>query len=227
MKKILIVEDDLNLGTTLAGVLESQSYKVQYLSSGKTVLNELNIFEPDLIILDVMLNEELDGFDISKQIRSISKTPVLFTTSRDGNDDFINGFSMDNTDYVRKPYKVMEVLKRIEKLLEMQTKKESFTIGHFSFFPCEQSLKYDCGNISLNNYESAVLSLLCKNMGNFISKKTIIQVVWNQEDPKLKDASLNNILTILRKHLKKDNSVMLETRVGLGVRIVLQTAAND
>jgi len=222
MKKILIVEDDLNLGTTLAGVLESQSYKVHYLSSGKTVMNELKTFEPDIIILDIMLNEEQDGFDISKQIRSISKTPVLFTTSRDGNDDFINGFSMDNTDYVRKPYKVMEVLKRIEKLLEIQTKKESFTIGHFSFFPCEQSLKYDCGNINLNNYESAVLSLLCKNTGNFISKKTITEVVWNETDPKLKEGSLNNILTNLRKHLKKDNSVLLETRMGLGISLILK-----
>lgn len=222
MKKILIVEDDLNLGTTLAGVLESQSYKVRYLASGKTVLNELQTFEPDVIILDVMLNEELDGFDISKQIRAICKTPVLFTTSRDGNDDFINGFSLENTDYVRKPYKVMEVLKRIEKLLEIQTKIESFTIGHFSFFPYEQSLKYDCGNISLNNYESAVLSLLCKNIGNFISRKTIIKVVWNQEEPKLKEASLNNILTNLRKYLQKDNSIILETRIGLGVRLILK-----
>jgi len=222
MKKILIVEDDLNLGTTLAGVLESQSYIVRYLSSGKTVLNELQTFEPDIIILDVILNEELDGFDISKQIRSVYKTPILFATSRDGNDDFINGFSLDNTDYVRKPYKVMEVMKRIEKLLEIQTKKESFSIGHFNFFPDEQSLKYDYGNISLNNYESAVLSLLCKNIGNFISRKTIIQVVWNLEDPKLKDASLNNIVTNLRKHLKKDNNVLLETRMGLGVRLVLK-----
>ena len=141
MKKILIVEDDLNLGTTLTGVLESQSYKVHYLSSGKTVLNDLQKFEPDLIILDVMLDEELDGFDISKQIRSISKTPVLFTTSRDGNDDFITGFSIDNSDYVRKPYKVMEVLKRIEKMLDIQTKKRIIHYWSFQLFPLRTIIK--------------------------------------------------------------------------------------
>lgn len=220
MKKILLIEDDVNLGTTLNGALESQQYEVHYLTGSSRVEEEMRLFQPDIVLLDVMLNEQLDGFDIARQIRKTSQVPILFTTSRDGNVDFATGFSLGNTDYVRKPYKLMEVLLRIERILAAQTNKEAFRIGHFGFFPCEQSLRYDCGNIHLNSMETAVLTLLCKNEAVFVSKKTIIEMVWNETDPKLKEGSLNNVLSNLRKYLQKDSRILLESKVGLGVRLI-------
>jgi DNA-binding response OmpR family regulator len=223
MYKILLVEDDVNLGVPLSGVLEMQGYQVLYLTNGDGVMNELQEFKPHVVILDVLLNGILDGFEIGRVIRADNDIPILFTTSLDGNDDLKAGFSIGNTDYVRKPYRLMEVLLRINNLLsnhENLTKsKDIFQLGLFSFFPIEQSLRYDYEEIHLNNYESAVLALLCNNMDEFVPKSKIIETVWHEKQSKLKEGSLNNILTIIRKYLNKEDSIILETKIKLGVKL--------
>jgi DNA-binding response OmpR family regulator len=225
MKRILIVEDDVNLGLPLTGALEMQNYKVSYLTNGAGAVDEFKRFKPDLAILDVILNGALDGFDIAKLIRIESNIPILFTTSRDGNEDFKTGFSIDNTDYVRKPYRLMEVTLRIENLITKQVKEtkktDLFQIGNFSFFPDEQSLQYNLEKIHLNNYESEVMALLCKNMNVFVPRKKIIESIWNVKETSLKEGSLNNILTKLRKYLDPDAHVILESKIKLGVKLTI------
>lgn len=225
MKRVLIVEDDVNLGTTLAGALETLDYKVLYLTCGDGVMDEYRCFNPELVILDVMLNSNLDGFEIAKLIRLENNVPILFTTSRDGNEDLKTGLSIENSDYVRKPYKLMEVTLRMKNLLslnkEIAKKNEAICIGHFSFFPEEHSLRYECEKINLNNYESAVLALLCKNTDKYLSREDIIKSVWNENNSKLKDGSLNNTITRLRKYLNQDKKVILESRINLGVRLII------
>ena len=227
MKKILIVEDDVNLGTTLTGALEMQDFEVEYLTNGVSAIEELHQFQPDIVILDVMLNGKLDGFEIGKLIRETSDIPILFTTSRDGNDDLKTGLSMTNTDYIRKPYRLMEVTLRIENLLsqyEKATQKiESILIGHFSFFPEERALKFEYDRIHLNNYETAVLALLCKNQNTYVSRELIIKTVWNEENIKLKFGSLNNTLTRLRKYLSQDSRIELDSRINLGVKLSINS----
>ena len=195
MKRILIVEDDVNLGTTLAGALETLDYEVLYLIHGEGIMDEFRKFKPDLVILDVMLNGALDGFDIARLIRLESNTPILFTTSRDENIDFKTGLSIGNSDYVRKPYKLMEVEMRLANLLDLNektTKKvEPISIGHFRFLLEEQSLVYEYAKIHLNKYESAVLALLCKNTDKYLSREDIIKSVWNENNSKLKELATN------------------------------------
>jgi two-component system OmpR family response regulator len=224
MKKILIIEDDLNLGVPLSGALEMSDYEVLHLSTGDKALENMRVFKPDIIILDIMLNGKLDGFEIGKLIRKEKDTPILFTTSLNGNDDLKQGFSLINTDYVRKPYKFMEVMLRLDNLLNTynKTKKaeEEFHIGHFSFLPEERSLKYECEKIQLTNHETGVLMFLCKNLNVFVDKKSIIKEVWNDNNVKQKEASLNNILSNLRKYLQTDNSIEMESIKGFGVRLV-------
>lgn len=224
MKRILIVEDDVNLGTPLASILEMQNYTVHYLASGEKVMEELQVFQPDIVLLDVMLNGEQDGFEIGKQIRAAGNLPIIFTTSRDSNEDFKTGFGIENTDYVRKPYKLMEVMLRIDNLLLKQqtitAKPAAFQIGHFSFMPAQQSLEFEYGDIHLNNYETAVLTLLCENTGAFVSRQQVIETVWNEKETKLKEGSLNNILSNLRKYLQKDNNIQLESKTGPGIRLI-------
>ena len=222
MKKILIVEDDVNLGTPLAGALEMQNYQVEYLTNDEQVMERFQKFQPDIVILDIMLNGILDGFEIAKLIRNKNNTPILFTTSRDGNEDFKTGLSIENTDYVRKPYKLMEVMMRLDNLLSLNVKThEPIHIGHFSFLPDEQSLKFEFEKIHLNYYESEVLALLCRNKNNFVSRNKIIEIVWNEKDANLKEQSLNNTLSKLRKYLSPDANVTLESKLKLGVRLTV------
>jgi len=222
MTKILLIEDDINLGTTLMGALEMMDYKVRHLFNGEDIMTELADFQPQLILLDVNLNTALDGFDIGKLIRKKYQTPIIFTTSRDESEDLKTGFSISNTDYVRKPYRVMEIELRIKKLLSKQTsseKENTFQFGDFTFYPAEHSIKYEGNKFHLNNYETAVLELLCQYKDTFVSKQKIIELVWNCDQPKLKAGALDNVLSNLRKYLKPGTSIELECRIGLGVKL--------
>ena len=219
MYKVLLIEDDLNLGTTLRGALEERRFSVKYLSGGAHVMKELAEFEPDIVLLDVNLNEELDGFAISRKIREVSSVPLLFTTSRDENTDFDQAFSIPNTDYVRKPYRLAEVLKRIEKLVVNESNSEKFEIGTCMFYPAQHKLVIRKEEIYLNNYASEVLSVLCKNKDNFVKRPVIIETVWKTKDVRTKEGSLNNIMSQLRKYFEDEKGVVIESRIKLGVRL--------
>jgi DNA-binding response OmpR family regulator len=222
MKKILLIEDDINLGTTLMGALEMMDYKVRHIFNGDNIINELADFQPELVLLDVNLNTKLDGFDIGKLIRKKHQTPIIFTTSREESEDLKTGLSIANTDYVRKPYRIMEIEMRIKNLLSKQTsyeKEGTFQFGDFSFYPDEQSIKYKSTKFHLNNYETEVLNLLCQNKNTFVCKQRIIQLIWNCDQPKLKTGALDNVLSSLRKYLKPAKSIELDCRVGLGVKL--------
>jgi two-component system, OmpR family, response regulator TrcR len=227
MKKVLIIEDDVNLGLPLMGVLEMHGFEVMHLIDGDNIMHDFLLFKPDLVILDVMLNAKLDGFEVGNLIRTNYITPILFTTSREGNEDFEKGFGISNTDYVRKPYRLAEVLVRLNGLLSRQevvikVEENCFHIGIFIFFPNEQALKNENEQIHLNKTESTVLSVLCENINSFVSRNEIVTLVWKKNDPISKEGSLNNILTNLRKYLKNDNRIVLDTRVGLGVRLSIK-----
>jgi len=226
MYRILLIEDDVNLGMPLTGALEMQGYKVQHLTNGDKAIETFLQFKPDIVILDIILNGVLDGFEIGKRIRKEHTTPILFTTSLDGNEDLQSSFSIGNSDYTRKPYKLMEVMLRIENLLSdhriNRYHHNTFQLGTLCFTPEEQSLKYESGKIHLNNYESAVLALLCSNMEAYVQKSRIIELVWHEKDPKLKEGSLNNVLSNLRKQLNKEDGTYLDTKINLGVRLSIK-----
>ncbi len=224
MKKILVVEDDLNLGTALVGFLEMQKYEVHYVSDGDEAIAQFQEFEPDLVTLDVMLNASVDGFEIAKRIRRFSNVPIIFTTSRDGNEDYETGFGIENSDYVRKPYRLVELMLRINKMVEAEmtssvTVDNQFRIGRFKFFPDEQSLKFDKGDIHLNHLDSVVLALLCRNKGNFMSREEIIKIVWQVNEPALKEAALYNSISRLKKYLYNDEQIKIENKIRLGIRL--------
>ena len=226
MKKALILEDDINLGTTLAGALEMQDYNVLYLTCIENALNEIRLFSPDIIILDVMLNGSIDGFELARQIRIEKDTPILFTTSKDGSNDLLEGFSIPNTDYIRKPYKHVEVTMRMDNLLAIHSNKKrnssAIQIGSFCFNPNEQSLKFESDEIHLSTSEASLLSLLHANIGLFVKRDVIAKAIWNEDDSKLRGSTLNNIISNLRKYLRKDDKIILESRLGLGLKLILE-----
>lgn len=222
MKKILVVEDDVNLGTALVGFLEMQGFDVCYVSDGDKAVNEFQQFSPDLVTLDVMLNCSVDGFGIARQIRKFSNTPIVFTTSRDSNEDYETGFGIEYSDYVRKPYRLMELILRINKLMGTEVSPvndNQFRIGRFKFYPDEQSLRFDKGDIHLNHLDTVVLALLCRNKGQFMSREEIIKIVWQVENPALKEAALYNSISRLKKYLYNDEHVKIENKIRLGIRL--------
>jgi DNA-binding response OmpR family regulator len=225
MKRVLIIEDDLDLVTILAGVLEMHGYEVMYLTRVENALSKLNSFSPDIILLDVMLGCDIDGFELARQIRLEKNNPIIFTTARDGADDLLVGLGIPNTDYIRKPYRLVEVTMRIKNLLAIQDKSagDVFQIGSFRFIPNEQSLKFGSEKIHLSTSETLLMNLLCENIGKFVKRKVISKTIWGENDPKHKESTLNNIISNLRKYLRKDEKIMLESRLGLGIRLIIET----
>ena len=114
-----------------------------------------------------------------------------------------------------------EVLLRIQKFgyKEPQTKKETISISQYNFCPSEQLLQFNCEKIHLNNYETAVLTLLCKHRNAYITREELIKQVWGETQTGLKSASLNNILSRLKKYLAKDKQVQIVSVIKLGVRL--------
>lgn len=121
MIKVLIVEDDINLGRTLAGILEVKKMVVHYSDGYDDVLHAFKQFDPDIILMDVMLPGDEDGFKIAGKIRkSKNPVPIIFITSLDGVSEMKKAFSFENTDYISKPFCVQKVLLRMNKLLYKQ-----------------------------------------------------------------------------------------------------------
>jgi DNA-binding response OmpR family regulator len=224
MEKILIVEDDMNLATAVAGTLEMSGYQVKHLLDGNNILEVISEFVPDVILMDVMLNDDQNGFELTKQVRSNSNIPIIFTTSRQESRDIETGFSFPNTDYIRKPYRVAEVLIRVKNILQRGKQQEEIYplyIGEYRFYPNQRSLKFEKRSTKLTIIDSAVLHLLHTNINKFISREEIVRKIWGVENVRLKDGSLNNTTSRLRKYLKNDTNVHIESRNALGIRLLL------
>ena len=223
MYKVLILEDDENLATVVTDFLETQGFLVKRLTGGKRIMKEIADFQPDVILLDVLLNDSMTGFEIAEEIRLHYSIPIIFTTGIEPSIGISKAFDISYTDYVRKPYGTTEIVKRIERILTPPKTDHSFVIGEFTFSINERMLKSATRTINLNNLESAVLVLLCENQCHFISRDDIIRKVWHVNDPKIKDRSLNNILYYLRKHLQEDTLIEIECKNKLGIKLSVKS----
>lgn len=227
MKKVLIVEDDVNLGRTLAGTLEFNKLQVYYSDGNDDVLETFYQVNPDIILMDVLLPRDQNGFKIAEKIRKgKNQVPILFITSLDGTVALKKAFSFDNADYINKPFRIQEVLLRMNSLLSKQYRfnltENFYRIGDTLFFPEEQLLKRGFKRIHLNKYQSMVLVVLCNNQDNFLSRNEIIQEVWGVDNCKIKENSLNNVLSALRKYFASDPKVEISSIMKLGVKLYVE-----
>lgn len=227
MKKVLIVEDDVNLGSTLAGILEIKKLNVHYSNGYDDVLFVFNQFNPDIILMDVLLPGDQNGFKIAEKIRkNKNQVPIIFITSLEGAVAMKKAFSFTNADYINKPFRVQEVLLRMDKLLSKQYRfnltENFYRIGDTLFFPEEQLLRRANNKIHLNKYQTMVLIVLCNNQGNYLSRNDIIQEVWGVDNCKIKENSLNNVLSALRKNFADDLKVEINSVMKLGVKLYVE-----
>lgn len=219
-----MVEDDVYLGTTVASMLEMNKLNVLYLEEGTHVIDAFSQFDPDVVLMDVMLPGDRTGFEIVEEIRQIDNlVPVLFITSLNCRETLNRAFSFSNADYLNKPFKIQEVLLRINNLLIKQyqynLKEHCFKLGDVSYYPDEQLLTYQSETVRINKCQASVLEVLCNHMNSFVSRELIVQEVWQTDDCKLKENSLNNVLSVLRKLLSSDSRIEITSVIRLGVRL--------
>ena len=219
-----MVEDDVCLGTTVASMLEMNKLTVHYLEGSTHVIDVFSQFNPDVVLMDVMLPGDRTGFEIVEEIRQIdSLVPVLFITSLNCKETLNRAFSYSNADYLNKPFKIQEVLLRINNLLIKQYKynliEHCFKLGDICYYTDEQLLTYQSETVRINKCQASVLEVLCNHMSSFVSRELIVQEVWQTDDCKLKENSLNNVLCALRKLLSGDPRIEITSVIRLGVRL--------
>jgi len=224
-KKILLAEDDYNLGNLLKNYLSAKNYETNLFFDGHSALDALSSGSFDLCILDIMM-PEMDGLVLASKIRSVNPAmPIIFLTAKNQKEDIIEGFKTGADDYITKPFSMEELLYRIEAILRRTTgpsvrkKEESYVIGNYTFDTKKQLLTYRDQTIRLTTKESELLELLCRHGNNIMERNFALKTIWI-DDNYFNARSMDVYITRLRKYLRKDPSVKILNVHGRGYKLL-------
>lgn len=226
--RILLVEDDPNLGFVLQDNLNLRGYDICLCADGDAGLQSFHKENFDLCILDVMLPKQ-DGFTLGKTIRQANpQIPILFLTAKAMTEDKLEGFKLGGDDYITKPFNMEELVMRIEVFLKRTNKVEAkpepvFALGEFSFDHVNLSLKHKSGgHKTLTIKESEVLKLLFLNRDRVLRREEILTRVWGEDDYFM-GRSMDVFISKLRKYLKDDPTIEIVNYHGVGFKLELQS----
>jgi DNA-binding response OmpR family regulator len=219
--RILLVEDDPNLGFVIKDNLQYKGYEVTLRQDGESGDMAFDNDTFDLCILDIMMPKK-DGFSLAKSIREKNKhVPILFVTAKTMLEDKVEGFRAGGDDYITKPFSMEELCLRIEVFLKRtaQAPKESVVpLGNFLFDRQNLKLNHPAGSKTLTQKESDVLSLLCQHRDRVLKREEILKEVWGDDDYFL-GRSMDVFISKLRKYLRNDPAVQIVNYHGVGFRL--------
>jgi DNA-binding response OmpR family regulator len=220
--KILVAEDDLQLGFIIKDNLEEAGFEVIYCPDGETAWEQFQKRMPDVCILDVNLPAR-DGFSLAKKIRQKSDVvPILFLTAKSMEEDKLKGFALGGDDYITKPFSMKELMSRIQVFLRrtqmlLQPPSDEYTLGRIRFLPKELLLLKGEEKIALTQKETALLKFFCSHPNKILKREELLTHVWGKNDFFL-GRSMDVFITKLRKYLKDEPAVFLETVHQAGYR---------
>lgn len=184
MSKIVLVEDEQSIAEAVILNLELEGYTVSHFNNGQTAIDNLKeLAEANLVILDVML-PEVNGIEICKQLRKISKVPVLFLSAKGTSTDKIEGLKSGGTDYLSKPFDLEEMLLRVQILIGRNALKfDNLTIGNLTVDFKTYGITSAEGNriAELSKREIALLQLFSEKEGEVVSRDEILDRVWGTD----------------------------------------------
>nr|WP_245923278.1 response regulator transcription factor [Actinoplanes atraurantiacus] len=224
--RVLVVDDEPNISALLSATLRLVEFEVRVADSGHKALVAMEEFEPDLVVLDVML-PDLDGFDVARRLRSTgSRVPVLFLTARDAVEDRISGLSAGADDYVTKPFSLEEVVLRIRAILRRsQPDLEAPETGVLRYADLEMNedaheVRRAGRLIDLSPTEFNLLKYLLINAGRVVSKAQILDRVWKYDfggDGRI----VESYVYYLRRKIDKTDPPLIHTVRGVGYALRL------
>jgi DNA-binding response OmpR family regulator len=222
--KILLVEDDPNLGFVVKDNLSTKGYDVTLCSDGEAGEKEFSTQSFQLCILDVMLPKK-DGFSLARSIRTKNnQVPILFLTAKTMTDDKLEGFGTGADDYITKPFSLEELFCRVEVFLKRRRQpKETSTlgtlsIGKYNFDSSNFKLKNHASEKTLTSREAEILKQLYLHRDRVIKREEILMAVWGDDDYFL-GRSLDVFISKLRKYLKADPTVQIINYHGVGFKL--------
>jgi len=232
MKKILLVEDDPNLGLLLQDYLQLKAkFEVRLCTDGEQGLKAFVNESFDLCILDVMMPKK-DGFTLGKEIRKINQDiPIIFATAKTMIEDKTEAFGLGGDDYITKPFRIEELLLRINALLKRTAKEKStsqnetaeFHIGNYQFDYHAQTISINQQQQKLSTKEAELLRLLCLKQNEVLTREEALLAIWH-DDNYFNGRSMDVFLSKLRKYLKGDPNVEIINVHGRGYKLFIQTS---
>lgn len=226
--KILLCEDDENLGMLLREYLQTKGYDADLQPDGEAGYKAFTKNKYDLCVFDVMMPKK-DGFALAADIRNInSEVPIIFLTAKSMKEDILQGFKLGADDYLSKPFSMEELLSRIESILRRVKGKKVkdvviFNIGGFVFDAQKQALSFDGETKKLTTKESELLRLLASNANSILERNYALKSIW-EDDNYFNARSMDVYITKLRKLLKDDPNVAIINIHGKGYKLITPQA---
>lgn len=221
--KILLAEDDTNLGMLLSNYLKAKDFDVTLCVDGDIAMKRFKEALFDFIILDVMMPVK-DGFTVAKEIRQVdTEIPILFLTAKSMKEDKLAGFDVGADDYMTKPFAMEELLARITAILKRsykEGKKETeFSVGDISYDYLAQTVKIGGDSKKLTTKENELFYLLVKHNGEVLDRNEALNHVWG-DDNYFNGRSMDVYITKLRKYLGASKKVEIINVHGKGFRLL-------
>lgn len=219
MYRIFIVEDDLTIARTLAYHLEKWDYEAKYAADFKNIIKEFLEFDPQLVILDIML-PLFNGFHWCQEIRKISKVPIIFLSSANDNMNIVMAMNMGGDEFIEKPFDLNVVTAKVQAVLR---RAYSFQ-GAVEVIECKgMVLKLDAATVNfkgtekeLTKNEFRILKLLMEKAGQIVSRDEIIERLW-ESDEFIDDNTLTvNVARLRRKLYSMGIADVIKTKKGIG-----------
>ena len=224
MKKILLVDDEVDILEFLKYNLEQEDFEVLVSSDGKDALKKLSQ-NPDLIVLDIMM-PEMDGFELYQKIKSDKSSqdiPIIFLTAKSGETDEIKGLDLGASDYIQKPISPKKLIARIKSNLRktVPTDKKNVEVEILKIGPLEIdvekfSVRIDSKNKFFPRKEFQLLYFLASNPGKVMKRETLLKEIWGN-DVYVIDRTIDVHIRKVREKLDK-HSEIIETIKGVGYR---------
>ncbi len=224
--KLLLAEDDENLGLLLKEYLIAKNFDAELFPDGEAAYKGFMKGHFDICVLDVMMPKK-DGFSLAKDIRIVNADiPILFLTAKNMKEDVLEGFKIGADDYMTKPFSMEELILRIEAILRRTSQdnqasnQQIFTLGRFSFDTLKQILSEGDNSVKLTTKESDLLKLLCQNQNKVLERNYALKSIWI-DDNYFNARSMDVYITKLRKHLKAEESVEIINVHGKGYKLIV------
>jgi DNA-binding response OmpR family regulator len=223
--RILLAEDDENLGVLLREYLKARSFDVELFPNGERALKSFEHNSYDICVLDVMM-PVMDGFTVAREIRKLRKeTPIIFLTAKSMKEDVIEGFSLGADDYITKPFSMEELIFRIDAILRRTKGKgdenqKEFKLAGYDFDYEKQTLTFADNTIKLTTKESDLLKLLCDNKNSILERNFALKSIWI-DDNYFNARSMDVYITKLRKYLKEEPGIQILNIHGKGFKLLV------
>lgn len=227
MAKILVVDDEPNIIELAKLYLERDGYQVEGVGTGQDALSRLSSFNPDLIVLDLML-PDIDGFEVCRQIRAKSDVPILMLTARKEDIDKIVGLEMGADDYSTKPFNPRELVARVKAILRRYRgdfkRGDTIEAGDLRIDLARHEVTISGETVKLRTKEYELLSTLAQNLGIVLSREKLLELVWGYDyfgETRTVDVHVNH----LREKIAASNA-QIETVRGTGYRLAIDEETN-